>query len=84
MTARRDSKNSPIGGRRRLSPLGVDVAVAVVVFGASIVNVATQPPGVSTWDIPIAGFVMLAIASIAVVWRRPLWPESCWGWWVPV
>ncbi len=47
----------------------MDVAVAVVVFGASIVNVAAQDAaGVS--EIPVAGFLMLAIGSVALLWRR--------------
>lgn len=57
------------GGPSRLPPLGVDVAVAVVVFGASVVNVASQDAaGIS--EIPVAGFVMLAIGSVALFWRR--------------
>ncbi len=52
-----------IRGRFGLPPLGVDVAVAVVVFGASAVNVATQD-GVGISAIPVAGFVMLAISSV--------------------
>lgn len=58
-----------IGDPLRLSPLGVDVAVAVVVFAASVVNVAAQDDaGMS--EIPVAGFLMLAIASVALFWRR--------------
>ena len=53
----------------RLPPLGVDVAVAVVVFGASVVNVAAQDAtGIS--EIPVAGFLLLAVGSIALCWRR--------------
>ena len=60
---------SAIGGRLRLSPVGVDVAVAVVAFGASVVNVAAQDSaGIS--EIPVAGFLMLAIGSVALFWRR--------------
>jgi signal transduction histidine kinase len=60
---------SAIGGRLRPSPLGVDVAVAAAVFGASVVNVASQDAaGIS--EIPLAGFVLLAIGSVAVYWRR--------------
>jgi signal transduction histidine kinase len=58
-----------IGERWRLSPLGVDMALAVVVFGASVVNVPAQDAtGIS--EIPVAGFLMLAISSVALVWRR--------------
>ena len=57
------------GDRLRLSPVGVDVAVAVVAFGASVVNVAAQD-GVGISAIPVAGFLMLAIGSVALVWRR--------------
>lgn len=58
-----------MGDPLRLSPFGVDVAVAVVVFGASVVNVAAQD-GAGIAEIPVAGFVMLAIGSVALFWRR--------------
>jgi len=71
-----DIDPSPIGdgdaairGRLGLTPLGVDVAVAVVVFGLSVVNVATQDEARLS-DIPVAGFLMLAIGSVALLWRR--------------
>jgi signal transduction histidine kinase len=58
-----------IGDRLRLPPVGVDVAVAVLVFGASVVNIAAQDAtGIS--EIPVAGLLMLAIASVALFWRR--------------
>ena len=58
-----------IGGPSRLPPVGVDVAVAVAGFGASVVNVASQDAaGIS--EIPVAGFLMLAIGSVALFWRR--------------
>jgi len=58
-----------IGDRLRLSPVGVDVAVAVLVFGASVVNIAAQDAtGIS--EIPVVGLLMLAIGSIALFWRR--------------
>ncbi|MDF1598104.1 MAG: histidine kinase, partial [Acidimicrobiia bacterium] len=58
-----------IGDPLRLPARGVDVAVAVVVFGASVVNVAAQDAaGIS--EIPVAGFLMLAIGSVALFWRR--------------
>jgi signal transduction histidine kinase len=58
-----------IGDRLHLSPAGVDVAVAVGVFGASVANVAAQDAtGIS--EIPFAGFLMLAIGSMALFWRR--------------
>jgi signal transduction histidine kinase len=61
-----------IGDRLRLPPVGVDVAVVVVVFGASVVNVAAQDAaGIS--EISVAGFLMLAIGSVALFWRRS-WP----------
>ena len=71
-----DSENDPIGlggwairSRFGLHPLGVDVALAAVVFVASVVNLGAQDAaGVS--EIPVAGFVMLAIAGVALVWRR--------------
>jgi signal transduction histidine kinase len=66
-----------IGYRLRLSPVGVDVAVAVVVFGASVVNVAAQDAaGIS--EISVAGFLMLAIGSVALFWRRS-WPLAVLG-----
>jgi len=58
-----------IGDPLRLPPRGVDVAVAVVVFGASVVNVAAQD-AVGISEIPVAGFLMLAIGSVALFWRR--------------
>ena len=75
---------SPTGdGERGISdpsrppPSGVDVAVAVVVFAASVVNVATQDAeGIS--EIPVAGFLMLAIGSIALFWRRS-WSPTVFG-----
>ncbi len=69
-----DTRAMGVGGRAvfrpgRLSPLGLDVAVAVVVFGVSVVNVASQDAaGVS--EIPVAGFLMLAGGSVALIWRR--------------
>ena len=58
-----------IGDRLRLSPAGVDVAVAVVAFGASVVNLAAQDAeGIS--EIPVAGFLLLAIGSVTLFWRR--------------
>jgi signal transduction histidine kinase len=58
-----------IGDRLRLSPVGVDVAVVVLAFGASVVNVAAQD-GAGISAIPVAGFLMLAIGSVALFWRR--------------
>lgn len=53
----------------RRSPIGVDVAVAVAVFGISVVNVATQDAAEIS-DIPAVGFLLLAIGSVALFWRR--------------
>ncbi len=47
----------------------VDIAIAVAVFGASVVNIPAQE-GAGISDIPVAGFLLLAIASIALFWRR--------------
>ena len=58
-----------IGDPFRLSPLGVDAAVAFGVFGASVVNVAAQDE-ISISELPAAGFVLLALSSIALFWRR--------------
>jgi signal transduction histidine kinase len=66
-----------IGDRLRLSPVAVDVAVVVLVFGASVVNVAAQD-GVGISEIPVAGFLMLAIGSVALFWRRS-WPLAVLG-----
>jgi signal transduction histidine kinase len=66
-----------IGDPLRLPPLAVDVAVAVVVFGASVVNVASQD-AVGISEIPVAGFLMLAIGSVAPLWRRS-WPLAVLG-----
>jgi len=57
------------GRSRSLPPRWVDVAVAVVVFAFSVVNVASQDEaGIS--EIPAAGFLLLASGSIALLWRR--------------
>jgi signal transduction histidine kinase len=61
----------------RFSPLGVDVALVVVVFGASVVNVAVQD-AVGISEIPVAGILMLAIGSGALFWRRT-WPLAVLG-----
>ena len=68
-TSLMDGGGEGIGGSRRFPPLGVDVAVAVIVFGASVVNVATQN-GAGISAIPVAGFLMLAGGSVALLWRR--------------
>jgi signal transduction histidine kinase len=47
----------------------VDVTVAIVVFGVSIVNVASQDAAEIS-EIPVVGFLMLAIGSVALFWRR--------------
>jgi signal transduction histidine kinase len=47
----------------------VDVVVAVAVFGASVVNVAAQDAAEIS-EIPGVGFLMLAIGSVALFWRR--------------
>ncbi len=53
----------------RLSPREVDVVVAIVVFGASVVNLATQDAtGFS--ELPVPGLLMLALGSVALFWRR--------------
>ena len=58
-----------IGDRLRLSPVGIDVVVAVVVFCLSVVNVGAQDAtGIS--EIPVVGFLMLAVGSVALLWRR--------------
>jgi signal transduction histidine kinase len=59
-----------VKSRFGLTPRGLDIAVAVGVPVASIVNVATQDPATEIADIPVAGFLLLAIASIALFWRR--------------
>jgi signal transduction histidine kinase len=58
-----------IGDRLRLSAFGVDTALAMVVFAASVVNVAAQDAE-GTSAIPVAGFFLLAIGSVALAWRR--------------
>jgi signal transduction histidine kinase len=75
LRSRGDIEARPAGGgsaiedRVRFPPRGVDVAVAIVVFGASVVNVASQDgDGISA--IPVAGFLLLAIGSVALLWRR--------------
>jgi signal transduction histidine kinase len=66
-----------VRGRFGLSPLWADVVVAVAVFPLSVVNVATQD-GVELSEIAIAGFVMLALGSVALFWRRT-WPLVAFG-----
>jgi signal transduction histidine kinase len=66
-----------IGDRLRFSPVGMDVAVVVVVFGASVVNVAAQDE-VAISEISVAGFLLLAIGSVALFWRRS-WPLAVLG-----
>ena len=58
-----------IGSRSPVSPAVVDVAVAVVVFGFSVVNVAAQD-AVGIAEIPVGGFLLLAAGSVALLWRR--------------
>ena len=68
-TSRMGGGGRTIGDLLRLPPSGVDVAVAIGVFGASAVNVAAQD-SVGISEIPAAGFLMLAIGSVALFWRR--------------
>ena len=76
-TSQRGGGGRALGNRLRLSPVGVDVAVVVLVFGASVVNVASQD-GVGISEIPVAGLFMLAIGSVALFWRRS-WPLAVLG-----
>lgn len=64
-----DRSGEEIRTRFGLTQAPWDLAVAIVVFGASVVNVATQD-SVGLSKIPIAGFVLLAVASVALFWRR--------------
>lgn len=59
----------PRWSRFGLPARGVDVTIAVAVFAASVINVSAQD-ATEISEIPIAGFVILAIASIALYWRR--------------
>lgn len=59
-------------GRFGLPPSAVGVVVALVLFAASVVNVSTQDPTTEVSDIPVAGFLILALASAALFWRRSL------------
>ena len=68
---------SMIGDPVRRPQLGADVAVAVAVFALSVVNLAAQDAaGIS--EIPVTGFLMLAIGSIALFWRR-IWSTTVLG-----
>ena len=51
--------------------------MAFLVFGASIVNVAAQD-GEGISEIPVAGYLMLAIGCVALFWRRR-WPLAVLG-----
>jgi signal transduction histidine kinase len=65
----RETGSAPIAARFGLSARGVDIAVAVVVFVISVVNLAAQDAaGIS--EIPGAGFLLLAVGSGALLWRR--------------
>jgi signal transduction histidine kinase len=55
--------------RFRLTPRATDIAVAATVSVASVVNVANQDT-TGMEGIPTLGFVMLAVAGIALLWRR--------------
>ena len=58
-----------VRGRLGLTPRGLDVAVAIGLFAASAINVASQDAdGFS--EIPIAGFLLLAVGSVALLGRR--------------
>lgn len=69
-TSPMDADKGATGSRFRLPPHWVDIVVAATVFGASVVNVATQDPEAGISDIPVAGFLLLTIASVALYWRR--------------
>ena len=70
MAASQDQPSrASISTHLNLSPLSVDIAFAVVIFIASIVNLANQD-GSGVAAIPVVGFVMLALSSVALVWRR--------------
>ena len=57
--------------RFRLSPRALDITLAVGIFLAAIVNVANQDEsGISA--VPVLGLVLLAGASVALLWRRSL------------
>ena len=68
---------STIGDPVRPPPLGADVAVAVAVFAVSVVNLADQD-GIGIFELPVAGFLLLAIGSVALFWRRR-WSPSVLG-----
>ena len=74
-TSPRGGGGRALGNRLRLSPVGVDVAVVVLVFGASVVNLASQD-GVVVSESPVAGLFMLAIGSVALFWRRGRSPAA--------
>ncbi|MFW2340817.1 MAG: sensor histidine kinase [Acidimicrobiia bacterium] len=74
--ARGDTETSPavagasmIGDAVRRPLLGADVAVAVAVFALSVVNLADQG-GIGVFELSVAGFLLLAIGSVALLWRR--------------
>ncbi|MDJ0499135.1 MAG: histidine kinase [Acidimicrobiia bacterium] len=67
--APRESAPATLRSRIGLSQTLVDIAIAFAVFGASVVNIPAQE-GAGISDIPVAGFLLLAIASIALFWRR--------------
>ena len=60
---------SVIGSFRHARPPVVDALIAAAVFGASLVNIAVQAEAPIS-EIPAAGFLLLAVASIALLWRR--------------
>jgi len=60
---------SMIGDPVRRPLLGADIAVAVAVFAVSVVNLTDQG-GIGIFELSVAGFLLLAVGSVALFWRR--------------
>ncbi len=67
------SLTDPTRAWHRLSPRAVDLALAALVFVASVVNIPNQEQ-LPISAIPVFGFVLLVISSVALVWRRQFSP----------
>ncbi|MCP3995861.1 MAG: sensor histidine kinase [bacterium] len=64
-----EARSAVIGDRLRVSSTRVSVIVAVLTFVAAVVNLSTQAT-IEITDIPIGGFVLLALGSAGLLWWR--------------
>ena len=76
-----DTPVAVLRSRPRMSPRAQDVLLAVTILAFSIINVSNQDQ-VGFAAIPILGFVLLAAASVLLLWRHRFVTDT-WGWEVP-